>query len=48
MPNRPVGVISSSTSPAFSSLATNVENAPPGMCLTAMRSWARVAGAQIE
>ena len=48
MPNRPVGVITSSTSPALSCSATKVENAPPGMCLTAIRSIARVAGAQIE
>ena len=44
----PLGVITSSTSPARSPSAAYPENAPSGMRFTPIRSGPPVAGAQIE
>ena len=47
-PKRPVGVITSSSSPAFSSSAAQLENAPPSTFFTAMRSSPSSGPEQIE
>ena len=48
MPKRPVGVITSSSSPAFSSSAAQFENAPPSTFFTAMRNSPSSGPEQIE
>jgi len=45
---RPVGVITSSSSPDFSSSAAQFENAPPSTFFTAMRSSPSSGPEQIE
>ena len=48
MPKRPVGVITSMTSPGFSALFTQFENVPPSIRFTATRSSLSAGQVQIE
>ena len=48
MPKRPVGVITSSSSPDFNSSAAQFENAPPSTFFTAMRNSPSSGPEQIE
>jgi hypothetical protein len=47
-PKRPVGVMTSSSSPRFNSCATQLENAPPSIFFTAMRNSPSSGPEQIE
>ncbi len=47
-PKRPVGVITSSASPGFSSSEAQLENAPPSTRFTAMRNSPSSGPEQIE
>ena len=47
-PKRPVGVMTSSWSPAFSSSAAQLENAPPSTFFTAIRNSPSSGPEQIE